>query len=177
MKKKIIISVIILAAITSISFLPESQPFESTDIINVSDFDMSPTGAGYSSINTSLLVESTFVTKFGAPAGNTTEYSEMEETNVNHYVYTGAEAWFMDDKLQALVFTSPDYNLVMSNGSSIKVGDSISTVANMFPSSWAGRTSNQVFIGLENSLGPIDMTIMFEFDQNTDLITTISIQQ
>lgn len=177
MKKKIIFSVIIIAAITTISFLARSQSSESTDTISLGDFDMSPTGTGYSTFNTALLGESEFITKFGAPVSNSTDYSEVEETNMNHYVYSGAEAWFVNNRLQALVFTTPDYNLVMSNSSSVKVGDAISTVASMFPSSWASRTSNQVFVALQNSQGPIDMTILFEFDPNTDTITTISIQQ
>ena len=115
MQKKIIFSVVILATITTISFLGKSQSIGGTDTIRLVDFDMSPTGTGYSSINTALLGESVFITKFGAPASNSTDYSEVEETNMNHYVYTGAEAWFINDRLEALVFTTPDYNLVMSN--------------------------------------------------------------
>jgi len=138
---------------------------------------MSPTGTGYSSINTALLGESAFITKFGAPSSNSTYYSEAEETTMNHYVYPGAEAWFMNDRLQALVFTTPDYNLVMSNSSSVKVGDTISTVASLFPSSWTGRTiPNRVFVALQNSQGPVDMTIVFEFDLSMGIITTIPIQ-
>ena len=134
-RPKIIFSFIILVTITTISFLAKSQSAGSTDTLSLGDFDMSPTGTGYSSINTALIGESAFITKFGTPASSSTDYSDVEEANMNHYVYTGAEAWFMDDRLQTLVFTKPDYNIAMSNGNSVKVGDPVSTVASMFPSS------------------------------------------
>jgi len=176
MKKKLIFSIIILTTITTISFLAKSQSPNSSDSINLSAFDMEPTGNGYSSSNTVLLSESAFITRFGAPSSSSTDYSEVDEANMNHYIYSGAQAWFMDNRLQALEFTSPDYNLVMSNGNSVKVGDPVSTLASMFPNSWAGRTLNQAFVALQNSQGQIDTNLLFEFDPNTGLITTISIQ-
>jgi hypothetical protein len=49
----------------------------------------------------------------------------------------------------------------------------------MFPTSWANKQSaGQVFVSLMNSsVGPVDMTLLFEYDVNTNLITGISVQQ
>ncbi|MDB5229628.1 MAG: hypothetical protein JWN76_433 [Chitinophagaceae bacterium] len=176
MKRKIVFFILILAGITSFCFLAKGKTISGTDTLRLVDFDMSPTGTAYSSINTALLNESAFTKKFGKPIKFSTEYSEVEESNVNHYVYTGAEAWFTKNRLGALAFTKPNYHFVMLNGNAVKVRDAISTVANMFPSSWAAKTSNQVFVNLRNSRGPVDMTVMFEFDPKTKMITTISIQ-
>lgn len=178
MKKKIFFSIIFFAAVIAISLIAKSQSVGSLDTISLGDFDMSPIGIGNLSYNTALQSEADFQSRFGVPGISSVDYSELEENNMNHYIYSGAEAWYMNDGLQALVFTSPNYQFTMTNGNIVKVGDNISAIANMFPSSWAGRTTiNRLFVGLKNSNGPVDMTILFEFDLKTNLITLISIQQ
>lgn len=178
MKKKIFYCVIIFYSITTLSFITMNQiPGTTPDTIRFVDFDMCATGVSYTPFNTALLDESSFLSKFGTPIISSSEYSNEDETNMNHFKYNGAEAWYLNDNLEALIFTSSDYKLVMSNGVIIKVGDSISTISAMFPNSWAEMESqNQVFVQLMNSSGPVDMTILFQFNSATGLITSISLQ-
>lgn len=178
MKKKIFFCVIIFYSITTLSFIATNQiPGTTPDTIRFVDFDMCATGVSYTPFNTALLDESSFLSKFGTPIISSSEYSNEDEANMNHFVYNGAEAWYMNDNLQALIFTSSNYKFVMSNGIIIKVGDAISTTSALFPNSWVEMDSpNQVFVQLMNSSGPVDMTVLFQFDPATGLITSISLQ-
>lgn len=178
MKKKIFFCVIVFYSITTLSFQTTTQlPIGNPDTIRFIDFDMCASGVSYSPLNTALLNQSGFLSKFGTPIISSSEYSNEDDTYMNHIVYNGAEAWYMNDNLQALIFTNSNYKIVMSNGLTIKVGDAISIISALFPNSWADMDSpNQVFVQLMNSSGPVDMTVLFEFDQSTGLITSISLQ-
>ena len=88
----------------------------------------------------------------------------------------GAEAWFYKQKLDALIFTNSDYKFILTNGTSIKVGDNISLVAQYFPNSWSSveeYSENQVVIELKDTNGPLDSVIVFEFEISTGFITKI----
>ncbi|NCI50934.1 hypothetical protein GWC95_13455 [Sediminibacterium roseum] len=177
MKKKILSGILLVAVITVVSFWAKSQLNSSNDTLSFSEFNISPTGTGFTAFNTALLGESGFLSRFGAPpAGVNADYSDEDEANMSHYVYKGAEAWFLNDKLQALVISSSDFTLYFSNGSSLVVGDNISAVNATFPNSWTARTGNQVYVNLQNSSGPVDATLLFAYDIATGVITSISVQ-
>ncbi len=133
MKKKIFWSLIITLIITSGAFFAKSQTSSTIDFLFLNQFDLSIAGTPASSINTILLGESAFLQKFGSPASSSTEYSEEEEGNMTHYAYNGADIWYMNDALQSMNITSPNYSFQLSNGSSIKVGDNINLVSSIFP--------------------------------------------
>lgn len=176
MKKTIISGVIIFAAIFSINFIARSQFVPEMDEINIDQFDLVVTGASPSLINTISLGEQEFLQKFGPPISSGPYYSEMEERDMNHYVYDGAEAYFLDDNLEAFRITSPNYCFQLLNGTKIKVGDDISSVSGLFPGSWSSRLEpHKVFIALRNQGVVFDMSLLFEFNTNTNLITNISV--
>jgi len=180
MKRKIIVTAIIVAAL-SITFSAKSQTGlkharNNTDILLINQFDLTKTGVGLSK-NTLLLGEQAFLKKFGKPLKATLEYSEEDEANMMHYRYKGADIWFLKNNLEAINITSANYCFQMSNGSVIRVGNPISTVAHLFPSSWANKAlPEQVFVSLRNQSGPVDAHLIFEYDSNTNLIKGISVQ-
>jgi hypothetical protein len=182
--KKYLFLATLLYAFSSSPFVAKSQKTESlhtshiiNNTIHIIDFDMCPVNKGFASTNTLLLKESAFLSKFGKPKRSTNEYSQMDDAMMKHIIFTGAEAWYLHGQLETLIFTNPNYKFVLSNGKSIKVGDPISMVKAMFPKSWAAmNTSNQVFVQIENSNGPVDCTILFEFDPEKGIITSISTQ-
>lgn len=177
MKKKIFLSIVIVYAFITISFITKKQSIEiDTDAINLTEFDMVPKEFDYVSTNTISLSESDFLSKFINPISVSSEYGEMNEDFSNVYKYNGAEAWFYKDKLDGLIFTNSNYKFILTNGITIKVGDNISIVAKCFPNSWVNReeySENQVFIELKDSNGPLDSVIVFEFEISTGSITKI----
>lgn len=180
MKRIITITAIIIAAL-SVSVAAISQtglkhPKEKLDVSLIGQFDLAKKGVGLST-NTLLLGEQAFLKKFGKPLKAALEYSEEEEADMKHYSYKGADIWFLKNKLEAISITSADYCFQMSNGSVIMVGDPISTVAYLFPSSWANKASSeQVFVSLRNQVGPVDAHLIFEYDSDSNLIKGISVQ-
>lgn len=183
MKKIIFFCIIIIYALTTFSFIKKNQKNYTTsgpDSLSYIQFDMCPNEFKYSPLNTALLKESDFLSKFGKPVKRSRKYSKIDKTYSCHIVYTGAETWYENDTLKALIFTGSNYKFVLTNGTAIKVGDSISSVSELFPNSWANRQShlmNQVFVGLSNSSGPLDAGLLFEFKPNSGIITTIAIIQ
>jgi len=183
MKRNLILGIII--AILPLSFLAKSQDSLSSDpstsipdLLYINHFDLTFNGSGVSDSNTILLKESDFIQKFGSPIATSTDYSEELETNFTHHIYNGAEVWYMNNILQAFIIKSPYYSCQLYNGANVRVGDNISVVANLFPGSWATRQfSNQVFVTLVNQSGPVDMSLLFEFDPSSGLITSISVQE
>jgi hypothetical protein len=180
MKKKIFLSSVIVYAFITISFITNNQKINkdfNTDAISLIEFDLVPEGIDYlSSTNTISLSESDFLSKFINPNSISNEYREMDDDNSNVYKYNGAEAWFYKQKLDALIFTNSEYKFILSNGTSIKVGDNISLVAKYFPNSWSNGeeySENQVFIELIGPNGPLDSVIVFEFEISTGFITKI----
>jgi hypothetical protein len=177
MNKLIIFVLITIFAFTTLAFKFEPKSSKTIDIININDFDMCLTTSSYSSLSTILLGESDFLSRFGTPISNSNEYSDEDEAYMKHIVYNGAEIWYMNNHLETLIFTNSNYKFITSNGDSIQVGDNISVVSSMFPNSWNDKiTPNQVFVQLQNSTNIVDMTLLFEFDPNTNLITSISLQ-
>lgn len=180
MKRIIALATIIIAAL-SVSVAVISQPRlkhpeQKLDVLLIGQFDLAKKGAGFSK-NTLLLGEQAFLKKFGKPLKATLEYSEEDDANRMHYRYKGADIWFLKNNLEAINITSADYCFQMSNGSVIRVGDPISTVAHLFPSSWANKVfPEQVFVSLRNQVGPVDAHLIFEYDSNTNLIKGISVQ-
>ena len=175
--KKLLFIGILVYAFTTLSFKEKIKRPLPPDTICFIDFDMCATKARYSPLNTALLSESRFLSKFGTPVHSSSEYSKEDKANMKHFIYTGAEAWYMNNHLQTIIFTNSNYKFVMSNGASIKVGDSISIVSDLFPKSWADMNSpKQVFVQLNNSTGPVDMMLLFQFEPTKRLITSISLQ-
>lgn len=180
MKKKIFLSIVIVYAFITISFITKSQKTKiniNNDAISLIEFDLVPERIDYlSSTNTISLSETDFLSKFINPTSASNEYREMDEDISNVYKYNGAEAWFYKQKLDALIFTNSDYKFILTNGTSIKVGDNISLVAQYFPNSWSSveeYSENQVVIELKDSNGPLDSVIVFEFEISTGFITKI----
>jgi hypothetical protein len=178
MKRKIILGVMIAFAIASITLFAKSQKGISPDFLDIRQFDLTITGRAPSPKNTLLLDESSFLKKFGRPSKISIDSSEMEEAKMTHYTYNGAEVWYMNNVLQAMSISSPKYCFQLLKGSSIKVGDNISAVIRMFPGSWAAKQfADQVFVTLGNKTGPVDMSLLFQYNLTTNLITGISVQE
>lgn len=181
MKKTKIFSVIIILALITFSFITKTKIKDTTsnpDSIGFIQFDLCPYGIGYSLENTALLSQSKFLTKFGNPIKQTRQYSKFNNAYSYNFVYKGAEAWFKNDTLKSLIFTNSNYKFIFSNGITIKVGDSISSVSKLFANSWNDRKTtlkNQIYVGLLNSSGPLDAGLVFEFKPSSGLITTIAI--
>ncbi|HPH37489.1 MAG TPA: hypothetical protein PL108_07500 [Sediminibacterium sp.] len=149
--------------------------FENNDIniIDINSFDISKTGAFPSFKNTLLLNQKEFLKKFGKPPKKLVEYSEMDDANMDCYVYQGMKAWFMNKSLESLELTSSSYHLIFFNKKSIKVGDNIETIVRTYPKSWKSKRDNQVFVGLKNNQITIDINLIFEYDSTTRKITEI----
>ncbi|MDD2793829.1 MAG: hypothetical protein PHD73_11665 [Sediminibacterium sp.] len=180
MKHFITLTAIIIATLSipvaAISQNGPKHPKEKLDVLLIGQFDLAKKGAGFSK-NTLLLGEQAFLKKFGKPLKATLEHSEEEEADMKHYSYRGANIWYLKNNLEAINITSADYCFQMSNGSVISVGDPISLVAHLFPSSWANKAfPEQVFVSLRNQVGPVDAHLIFEYDSNTNLIKGISVQ-
>ena len=175
--KKILILVTIILIVGIGYFKAKSQTTATTDIISLSQFDLIPSGAAVSGSNTALLDSALFLQKFGNPISATNEQSEIDDLPVSHYTYAGAEAWFMSNKLLGMNITSSNYVFTLSDGSStIKVGDHIPVLINLFPQSWSLMNDMKVFVGLRNSANEIvDTNLIFEFD-SSGTITSIAIQ-
>lgn len=178
MKKKIILGIILTITISVITFFAKSQSVPVIDTLYFNQFDLGLTGVSPSPVNTALLGESDFIQKFGNPLNTSSDYSEEQEANMTHHVYDGAEVWFLNDAVEAFSITSADYCFQLTNGTTIKVGDDINTVINLFPGSWDTKPfPDQIFVSLWHQNGPVDMTLLFQYDLNTNLITSISVQQ
>jgi hypothetical protein len=178
MKRKIILGVMIAFAIASITLFAKNQKGTSPEVLSIHQFDLSITGRAPSSINSILLGEKKFLKKFGTPSRVSIDSSERDEANMTHYTYNGAEVWYMNNVLQAMSISSPKYCFQLLKGSSIKVGDNISAVIRMFPGSWAAKQfADQVFVTLGNKTGPVDMSLLFQYNLTTNLITGISVQE
>jgi len=149
--------------------------FENNDIniIDINSFDISKTGAFPSFKNTLLLNQKEFLKKFGKPPKKLVEYSEMDDANMDCYVYQGMKAWFMNKSLESLELTSSSYHLIFFNKKSIKVGVNIETIVRTYPKSWKSKRDNQVFVGLKNNQITIDINLIFEYDSTTRKITEI----
>lgn len=180
MKRIITITAIIIAtlsvSVAAISQAGPKHPAEKLDVLLIGQFDLAKKGTGFST-NTLLLGEQAFLKKFGKPLKATLEHSEVHEADLMHYSYKGADIWYLKNNLEAINITSADYCFQMSNGSVIMVGDPISTVAHLFPSSWANKASSeQVFVSLRNQVGSVNAHLIFEYDSDTNLIKGISVQ-
>jgi hypothetical protein len=177
MSKKNIFAFMLIVAVTSNSFFAKGQSGWRMDSLYINKFDLTKSEVKPSAINTLLLGESAFIKKFGNPLKISVEYSEENECKMKHYFYKGAEAWYTNDALHAFSISSPDYSLQLLKGGSIKVGDNISCVMRFFPCSWEAKPfPNQVFVSLRNQKTLVDMSLLFLFNPNTHLITTISVQ-
>ena len=149
--------------------------FENNDIniIDIYSFDISKTGAFPSFKNTLLLNQNEFVKKFGKPQNKLVEYSELDNANMDCYVYQGMKAWFMNKSLESIELTSSNYCLNFFNNKTIKVGDNIDAIVKTYPKSWQSKRDNQVFVGLKNNQITIDINLIFEYDSTTRKITEI----
>ena len=147
--------------------------FENNDIniIDIYSFDISKTGAFPSFKNTLLLNQNEFVKKFGKPQKKLVEYSELDDANMDCYVYQGMKAWFMNKSLESIALTSSNYCLNFFNNKTIKVGDNIDAIVKAYPKSWQSKRDNQVFVGLKNNQITIDINLIFEYDSTTRKIT------
>ncbi|PJE46088.1 MAG: hypothetical protein CUR34_11450 [Sediminibacterium sp.] len=149
--------------------------FENDDIniIDINSFDISKTGTFPSFKNTLLLNQNEFVKKFGKPQKKLVEYSELDDANMDCYVYQGMKAWFMNKSLESIALTSSNYCLNFFNNKTIKVGDNIDAIVKAYPKSWQSKRDNQVFVGLKNNQITIDINLIFEYDSTTRKITEI----
>ncbi|WP_439505308.1 hypothetical protein [Sediminibacterium sp.] len=149
--------------------------FENDDIniIDINSFDINISGTLPFLKNTLLLNQKEFLKKFGKPPKKLVEYSEMDDANMDCYVYQGMKAWFMNKSLESLELTSSSYHLIFFNKKSIKVGDNIETIVRTYPKSWKSKRDNQVFVGLKNNQITIDINLIFEYDSTTRKITEI----
>ena len=149
--------------------------FENDDIniIDINSFDISKTGTFPSFKNTLLLNQNEFVKKFGKPQKKLVEYSELDDANMDCYVYQGMKAWFMNKSLESIELTSSNYCLNFFNNKTIKVGDNIDAIVKAYPKSWQSKRDNQVFVGLKNNQITIDINLIFEYDSTTRKITEI----
>lgn len=181
MKKKIIFCSILTYAFITFSFTSKCQVKDTiinSDTLNLVHFDLCPNDYNYWALNTALLNRSSFLLKFGNPIKKSIRYSKIKKANLYHFVYKGAEVWYKNDTLESIIFTNSNYKFVLSNGNTIKVGDSISSLQKLFQHSWKERESylkNQVYVGLLNSSGPIDAGLVFEFNPSTGLVKTIAL--
>ncbi len=152
--------------------------FENDDIniIDINSFDINLLNTLPSLKNTLLLNQNEFVKKFGKPQKKLVEYSELDDANMDCYVYKGMKVWFLNQNLESIELTTSIYYLIFFNKKSIKVGDNIETLVRTYPKSWQSKRDNQVFVGLKNNQVNIDINLLFEFDLTTRKITEISFQ-
>lgn len=146
------------------------------NIIDINSFDINISGTLPFLKNTLLLNQKEFLKKFGKPPKKLVEYSEMDDANMDCYVYQGMKAWFMNKSLESLELTSSNYCLIFFNNKTIKVGDNVDAIVKTYPKSWQSKRDNQVFVGLKNKQVDIDINLLFEFDLTTRKITEISFQ-
>jgi hypothetical protein len=152
--------------------------FENDDIniIDITSFDISKTGALPSLKNTLLLNQNEFVKKFGKPQKKLVEYSELDDANMDCYIYKGMKVWFLNQSLESLELTSSNFCLNFLNKKKIMVGENIETIVRTYPKSWQKKRDNQVFVGLKNNQLIIDINLLFEYDSTTRKITGIYFQ-
>ena len=165
---------LILLLLNTSGFLAKGQQNDQYNSLMISQFDIVITGTKASSKDTILLGEPAFLKKLGTPVKKLIEYAETEDTIMTHHIYQGADTWFLRKRLESITLTSAKYSVKFLNGSSLKVGDHISTVKKMFPLSWANRQGKQVFVFLQSGKIIVDVNLIFEFDDQTKLITEIS---
>jgi len=177
MKK--IIGFIIIYLLSSCSFISKTQRNIDIerDTINIAEFDLCQKDMSYSSVNTIEFNESNFLLKFINPLSISKDYWEVLDDTTNLYVYNGAEANFYKDKLEGLEFTNSNYKFILTNGTSIQVGDNISVVRKLFPKSWnwmKSQISNHfVVIDLIGPKRQLDASLIFDFDPKTKIINKI----
>ena len=174
MKNNNKLCLLILLLLSTFGSLVNGQQHDQYNILLVNQFDIGITGTKAASTNAILLKEPAFLKKFGAPVKKSTEFSEPNDTILTHYTYHGADAWFRGKILESITLSSAKYSVRFLNGSSIKVGDPISTVKKMFPLSWANRFGNHVSVVLQYGKILVDTNLIFDFDEQTKLITSIS---
>jgi hypothetical protein len=160
------------------SYKESKYEFENDDfnIIDINSFDITLLNTLPSLKNTLLLNQNEFVKKFGKPQKKLVEYSELDDANMDCYIYQGMKAWFMYKSLESIKLSSSNYCLNFFNKKAIKVGDNIEAIVKTYPKSWQSKRDNQVFVGLKNKQVDIDINLLFEFDLTTRKITGISFQ-
>ena len=110
---------------------------------------------------------------FGAPSSSVQEYGELDGRTYTKSTYSGLTILFHDGTTAYFDLTTTAFGLVFNN-QVIKVGQDISTL--LFPSSYALRTDEQIFIELHANGVMTDMRIVIGFNQY-DKITDISLAQ
>lgn len=171
--------VLLLVVIAKSQEAPNTGPINPVpDLLYINQFDLTQINALPSTTNSLLLSTSDFFQKFGNPNGSAAEYSEELENNSLHYFYSGMDVWYNNDRLQAINITSADFAFKLTNGTTIKVGDNINNVVNLFPNSWNNvQFPGQVFVSLGDNNGPVDMNLLFEYSTINNIITSISVQE
>lgn len=143
------------------------------DNADVSTFSIKKisTGATVPLLATPQVVNSAF----GAPSSSVQEYGELDGLTYTKSTYSGLTILFHDGTTAYFDLTTTAYGLVFNN-QVIKVGNNISTLSSLFPSSYALRTDEQIFILLHANGEMTDMRIVIGFNQY-DKITDISLAQ
>lgn len=143
------------------------------DNADVSTFSIKKisTGATVPLLASSQAVNSTF----GAPSSSVQEYGELDGRTYTKSNYSGLTAYFYNNKIAYFDFATTAFGLVFNNRV-IKVGQDISTLSSLFPSSYALRTDEQIFIELHANGEMTDMRIVIVFN-NYDKITKILLAQ
>lgn len=184
MKKNLLICFLLINSLIVFKLIVNSQSrsdFEPNiqltnngiDFVDLNEFDINILGSQMVSTNTLKLNRTDLLQKFGLPLEQLIMYSEIDETNMDHLVYNGLEVWFINDKLESLSVNSANYCLTFLNGNIFKVGDDVSSIINIYPKSWLNKRDGQVFVGLKDHIGSVDMNLLFEYDTNTNLISGI----
>ena len=81
---------------------------------------------------------------FGAPSSSVQEYGELDGRTYTKSNYSGLTAYFYNNKIAYFDFATTAFGLVFNNRV-IKVGQDISTLSSLFPSSYALRTDEWIF--------------------------------
>ncbi len=102
---------------------------------------------------------------FGAPISSVEEYSEVDDAMVTKWTYTGLTMYNESGNLDHFYFSTPAYGLVY-RGQVIKVGQDMSTLAAIFPGSYATKGDEFVRVGLQVNGLVTDSFIAFGFDQS-----------
>ena len=174
-----IIGFIIIYLLSGCSFISKTQKNidPERDTINLVEFDLCPKDMSFSSVNTIEFNESSFLLKFINPLSISKDYGEVLDDSTNLYIYNGAEANFYKDNIESIEFTNSNYKFILTNGTSIQVGDNISVVRKLFPKSWnwmKSQTSDHfVVIDLIGPKGPFDASLIFDFDPKRKTIIKI----
>lgn len=174
-----IIGFIIIYSLSSCSFISKAQKNinPERDTINIAEFNLCQKDMDYSSVNTIQYNEFNFLSKFVNPLSISKDYWEVLDDSTNLYVYNGAEVNFYKDRIESLELTNANYKFILANGISIKVGDNISVVRKLFPKSWNWMKSEKyhifVVVDLIGPKGPLDASLMFDFDPKTKIINKI----